>query len=61
MTFKLGILEVGRPPENLRKTFGDYPSMFEALLKPRGADWHYMSYPVVMVSCPKPFMTVMAG
>ncbi len=47
MTFKLGILEVGRPPENLSRSFGEYPSMFERLLKDQGADWHYMSYPVV--------------
>ncbi len=47
MTFKLGILEVGRPPENLSKIFGDYPSMFETLLKDQGADWHYITYPVV--------------
>ena len=29
---KLGILETGAPPEKLREQFGDYPSMFAALL-----------------------------
>ena len=29
---KLGILETGAPPERLRERFGDYPSMFRALL-----------------------------
>ncbi|KZL05443.1 GMP synthase [glutamine-hydrolyzing] [Pseudovibrio axinellae] len=47
MTFNLGILEVGRPPENLGKTFGDYPSMFESLLRDQGANWNYVSYPVM--------------
>ncbi|MFN3523483.1 MAG: type 1 glutamine amidotransferase [Phenylobacterium sp.] len=29
---KLGILETGAPPEGVRERFGDYPSMFRALL-----------------------------
>ncbi|WP_374572908.1 type 1 glutamine amidotransferase [Phenylobacterium sp.] len=29
---KLGILETGQPPESARERFGDYPSMFRALL-----------------------------
>ena len=29
---KLGILETGAPPQKLRERFGDYPSMFAALL-----------------------------
>lgn len=29
---KLGILETGAPPARLRERFGDYPSMFQALL-----------------------------
>jgi GMP synthase-like glutamine amidotransferase len=35
---KLGILETGAPPENLRPRFGDYPGMFRALLG-EGYDW----------------------
>ena len=31
---KLAILETGRPPGNLAEEFGDYPSMFAALLGP---------------------------
>ncbi|SDQ76864.1 gamma-glutamyl-gamma-aminobutyrate hydrolase family protein [Pseudovibrio sp. Tun.PSC04-5.I4] len=47
MTFNLGILEVGRPPENLKQTFGDYPTMFEKLLREQGANWNYKTYPVI--------------
>jgi GMP synthase-like glutamine amidotransferase len=35
---KLGVLETGAPPENLRPKFGDYPGMFRSLLG-EGYDW----------------------
>ena len=31
---KIGILETGRPPGDLAKTFGTYPEMFADLLGP---------------------------
>ena len=36
---KLGILSAGAPPSTLRPSFGDYPSMFRALLADGGHDW----------------------
>lgn len=36
---KLGILETGQPPESARERFGDYPSMFRALLGPDAYDY----------------------
>lgn len=36
---KIGILAAGRPPSSLAPQFGDYPSMFRALLAEGGHDW----------------------
>lgn len=47
MTFNLGILEVGRPPEELMGRYGSYAEMFEAMLREHGADWNYVIYPVL--------------
>jgi GMP synthase-like glutamine amidotransferase len=46
---KLGILETGAPPEKLREQFGDYPSMFRALL---GEDVQATTYDVAHGALP---------
>ena len=41
---RLGVIEVGRPPEPLGKVHGHYPAMFEALLKPAMPDLEIQVY-----------------
>ena len=48
---KIGILETGRPPEELDGTFGDYPGMFEDLLSGNGLK--VASYAVLDGDIPK--------
>ncbi|WP_425098859.1 type 1 glutamine amidotransferase [Tropicibacter sp. S64] len=40
---KIGILQTGLPPEDLKKDFGSYPGMFETLLAGRGFDFQNWS------------------
>lgn len=48
---KLAILETGAPPESVRQTFGDYPSMFRALF---GADaYDYTTFDVAAGKLPE--------
>jgi GMP synthase-like glutamine amidotransferase len=42
---KVGILAAGAPPRALQPKFGDYVSMFEALLAGRGYDWRAYDVP----------------
>ncbi len=40
---QIRILETGEPPEPLKSQFGDYPSMFERLLKPHSSRFVFSS------------------
>lgn len=47
-SFRLGILETGRPPEGLETRYDPYPKMFENLLGVSAPkDWSYHAYPVL--------------
>ena len=48
---KIGVLETGKPPAELEPRFGDYPSMFRALLD-EGSQW--TSYDVQAGAFPRP-------
>ena len=47
-TFTLGILETGRPPENLAKDHANYADMFASMVKATAPDhWDYRFYAVL--------------
>lgn len=41
---RIGIIETGRPPDQLREEHGSYPEMFERLLGPEAKDLEFRTY-----------------
>lgn len=44
---KIGVIETGRPPEDLAAKHGDYPSMFERLIGAAEPSFRFAAYPTV--------------
>lgn len=44
---KIGVIETGRPPEDLAAKHGDYPSMFERLIGAADSSFSFTAFPTV--------------